>query len=140
MQDYVSNPNFNPDYIRSKSGAAAGLCGWVVNICKYFRIYQVVAPKRAMLAEANAKLASAEKKLSGIRAKVADLKAKVEALEANLMKATEDKNAAVAQVRSPPQGALHALHGCTASLCCALRFVAFLTEGVILLRYIAWGR
>lgn len=100
-QDYLSNPNFNPDYIRSKSGAAAGLCGWVVNICKYFRIYQVVAPKRAMLAEANAKLAAAEKKLTGIRAKVADLKAKVEALEGNLAKATEDKNNAVAQVPGP---------------------------------------
>jgi Microtubule-binding stalk of dynein motor len=43
VQDFVSNPNFNADYIRSKSGAAAGLCGWVVNICKYFRIYQVRA-------------------------------------------------------------------------------------------------
>ena len=40
-KDYLSNPNFNADYIRNKSGAAAGLCGWVVNICKYFRIYQV---------------------------------------------------------------------------------------------------
>ena len=40
-KDYISNPNFNADYIRNKSGAAAGLCGWVVNICKYFRIYQV---------------------------------------------------------------------------------------------------
>lgn len=99
LQDYLSNPNFNPDYIRSKSGAAAGLCGWVVNICKYFRIYQVVAPKRAMLSDANAKLANAEKKLIGIRAKVADLRAKVEALESNLMKATEDKNNAVAQVQ-----------------------------------------
>lgn len=100
MQEFCSNPNFNPDYIRSKSGAAAGLCGWVVNICKYFRIYQVVAPKRALLDEANVKLASAEKKLSGIRAKVADLRAKVAALEENLMKATEDKNNAIAQVPS----------------------------------------
>lgn len=40
-KDYLSNSNFNADYIRNKSGAAAGLCGWVVNICKYFRIYQV---------------------------------------------------------------------------------------------------
>jgi dynein heavy chain len=40
-KEYISNPNFNADYIRSKSSAAAGLCGWVVNICKYFRIYQV---------------------------------------------------------------------------------------------------
>lgn len=40
-KEYISNPNFNADNIRSKSSAAAGLCGWVVNICKYFRIYQV---------------------------------------------------------------------------------------------------
>lgn len=54
-----------------------------------------------MLADANAKLANAEKKLTGIRAKVADLRAKVDALESNLMKATEDKNNAVAQVPCP---------------------------------------
>lgn len=64
-KDYLINPNFNPDYIRSKSGAAAGLCGWVVNICKYFRIYQVVAPKRIALGEANKKLENANKKLTG---------------------------------------------------------------------------
>jgi hypothetical protein len=40
-KEYLSNPNFSPDNIRSKSSAAAGLCAWVVNICKYFRIYQV---------------------------------------------------------------------------------------------------
>ena len=38
-KNFIVNPNFNPDFIRSKSSAAAGLCGWVVNICKYFRIY-----------------------------------------------------------------------------------------------------
>jgi dynein heavy chain, axonemal len=123
-QDYTSNPNFKPDYIRSKSGAAAGLCGWVVNICKYFRIYQVVAPKRAMLAEANLKLAGAEKKLITIRAKVVDLKAKVAALEENLMKATLDKNNAIAQAshllptRSLP--ALLSLEGSQRIACAAL--------------------
>ena len=40
-KDYLSNPAFNADNIRTKSGAAAGLCAWVINICKYFRIYQV---------------------------------------------------------------------------------------------------
>ena len=40
-KDYISNPAFNADNIRTKSGAAAGLCAWVINICKYFRIYQV---------------------------------------------------------------------------------------------------
>ena len=58
----------------------------------------MVAPKRAALAEANKKLEGANKKLSGIRAKVKELRDRVEALEANLMKATEDKNAAIAQV------------------------------------------
>lgn len=96
-KDYVSNPNFRPDYIRTKSSAAAGLCGWVINICKYFRIYQVVAPKRAALAEANKKLDAANKKLSGIRARVKELQTRVASLEESLMKATEDKNAAIAQ-------------------------------------------
>ncbi|DBB00312.1 TPA: Dynein beta chain, flagellar outer arm [Trebouxia sp. C0004] len=96
-KDYLSNPNFNADYIRNKSGAAAGLCGWVVNICKYFRIYQVVAPKRAALAEANKRLDGANKKLTGIRAKVKELKDRVASLEDSLMKATEDKNNAIAQ-------------------------------------------
>jgi hypothetical protein len=76
-RDYLSNPNFNSEYIKSKSAAAAGLCAWVVNIVKYFRIYQVVAPKRAQLGEANKKLEGANKKLSGIRAKVKELQDKV---------------------------------------------------------------
>lgn len=42
-RDYISNPGFRPDNIKSKSSAAAGLCAWVLNICKYFRIYQVRA-------------------------------------------------------------------------------------------------
>lgn len=158
-RDYISNPNFRPDYIRTKSSAAAGLCAWVINICKYFRIYQVglseqwhifnwlgrlwlsrsslcwylspskelqagsqvqdmqtggphashltfppplqvVAPKRAALADANKRLDGANKKLSGIRARVKDLQDRVAALEENLMRATEDKNAAVAAVRN----------------------------------------
>lgn len=59
---------------------------------------QVVAPKRAALADANKRLDAATKKLSVIRAKVKDLQDRVEALEENLMKATEDKNNAMAQV------------------------------------------
>ncbi|KAL4450636.1 hypothetical protein ABPG77_000992 [Micractinium sp. CCAP 211/92] len=95
-RDYISNPNFRPDYIRTKSSAAAGLCAWVINICKYFHIYQVVAPRRAALAEANKRLDGANKKLSNIRARVKELQDRVAALEENLMRATEDKNAAVA--------------------------------------------
>ena len=93
---YLSMPKFTVADIEKKSGAAAGLCSWVINICKYFRIYQEVAPKRAALADANAKLDAANDKLTGIRARVKELQDKVAALEDNLMKATEDKNNAIA--------------------------------------------
>lgn len=96
-KEFLANPEFSPENIKSKSSAAAGLCSWVINICKYFRIYQVVAPKRAALAEANRKLDGANKKLSGIRAKVKELQDRVAALEEGLMKATVDKNNAIAQ-------------------------------------------
>ena len=96
-KEYLSNPNFNPEYIKSKSGAAAGLCAWVGAICKYFRIYQVVEPKRIMLAEANQKLSDANNKLVGIRAKVAALEARVEELQDGLAAATAEKNLAVRQ-------------------------------------------
>ena len=95
-KEFVSQPGFTAENIKNKSLAAAGLCGWVINICKYWHIYQVVAPKRASLAEANRKLDAANKKLSGVRAKVQELQDKVALLEADLMKATEEKNAAVA--------------------------------------------
>jgi dynein heavy chain len=57
----------------------------------------VVAPKRAALADANKRLEGANKKLTSIRAKVKELRERVAALEVSLMKATEDKNVAIAQ-------------------------------------------
>jgi len=47
---FLSDPGFDPENIRSQSGAAAALCSWCINMCKYCRIYQLVAPKRAALA------------------------------------------------------------------------------------------
>lgn len=94
-KDFLSLPGFTPENIKSKSSAAAGLCAWVINICKYWHIYQVVAPKRASLEAANQKLATANAKLTGIRSRVAELQEKVTKLEEGLMGATEEKNAAV---------------------------------------------
>ncbi len=34
VQPYLDNPEFDPDFIRSKSFAAAGLCAWVINIIR----------------------------------------------------------------------------------------------------------
>lgn len=40
-KDYLGLPGFNAENIGKKSAAAAGLVKWVINICRYFRIYQV---------------------------------------------------------------------------------------------------
>ncbi|WAR03796.1 DYHC-like protein [Mya arenaria] len=36
VQPYLNDPEFEPDFIRSKSLAAAGLCSWVKNIMTYY--------------------------------------------------------------------------------------------------------
>ena len=86
------NPEFNYDFMKSKSSAAAGLCDWVVNICIYHDIYLEVAPKRKLLDEAEAKLADANRKLQTVRDTVAALEARKAELQSQLMAATDEKN------------------------------------------------
>ncbi|KAG9464984.1 hypothetical protein GDO78_019119, partial [Eleutherodactylus coqui] len=71
IQPYLQDPEFNPEFIASKSLAAAGLCSWVVNIVKFYEVYCEVEPKRQALEKANAELAAAQEKLSSIKAKIA---------------------------------------------------------------------
>jgi dynein heavy chain len=46
------NPEFNGEFMMSKSSAAAGMCDWIVNICIYHDIYLDVEPKRQKLNDA----------------------------------------------------------------------------------------
>ena len=94
------NPEFNYEYMKSKSGAAAGLCDWIVNICIYHDIYLDVAPKRAKLAQAEAELAAANKKLAQVRAHVAAIDAKMADLQSQLETATNEKNELVAKAEA----------------------------------------
>ena len=94
---FISDPGYTFENIKTKSGAAAGLCDWSINICKYFRIYQKVAPLRAKLAEANLKMDAANKKLDIIRGQLAELDAKLADLTDKFEAATEEKNRAIAQ-------------------------------------------
>lgn len=70
IQPYLKDVEFEPDFIRSKSGAAAGLCAWVINIIKFYEVFCDVEPKRKALAQANAELAAAQDKLGVIKRKV----------------------------------------------------------------------
>ncbi|EZA54880.1 Dynein beta chain, ciliary [Ooceraea biroi] len=72
IQPYLKDSEFEPEFVRSKSAAAAGLCAWVINIIKFYEVFCDVEPKRKALAHANAELAAAQEKLSGIKRKVAD--------------------------------------------------------------------
>lgn len=68
---YQSDPTFDPEFIMSKSTAAAGLCSWCLNIVRFYKVYCEVEPKRLALEEANAELAEAQDKLSRIKKKIA---------------------------------------------------------------------
>ena len=88
MEMYIKDPDFDPEFVKSKSSAAAGLCSWAINILKFYEVYCDVEPKRRALEEANQQLLDAKNKLEGIINKVAEL-------EATLTELTEQYKAAV---------------------------------------------
>lgn len=67
---YIEDKEFDPDFIRSKSFAAAGLCSWAINIVTFYKVFCDVEPKRKALAAANAELAAAQDSLAKIKAKL----------------------------------------------------------------------
>ncbi|KAG8226803.1 hypothetical protein J437_LFUL002849 [Ladona fulva] len=91
IQPYLQNKDFEPEFVRSKSAAAAGLCAWVINIIKFFDVYCVVEPKRKALEQANAELAAAQEKLAIIKDKIKLLEEQLQKLTADFDKAAEEK-------------------------------------------------
>jgi dynein heavy chain len=87
-------PGFTAENIKTKSGAAAGLCAWVINIVNYFDIVQLVEPKRMALREANKLLDSANEQLDGVRARVAALQDRLDVLTAEFNAAEAQRQAA----------------------------------------------
>ena len=73
IEPYLQDKDFDPDFIRNKSFAAAGLCSWAINIVGFYKVFCDVEPKRKALAAANAELAAAQHKLSQIKAKIKEL-------------------------------------------------------------------
>jgi dynein heavy chain len=73
IEVYLKDKEFDPDFIRSKSGAAAGLCSWVINVIKFYEVYCEVEPKRRALNDANAQLHDAQTRLENLNAQVVQL-------------------------------------------------------------------
>ncbi|KAI9189963.1 hypothetical protein H9P43_001396 [Blastocladiella emersonii ATCC 22665] len=91
LEPYLKNENFNEEFMKSKSIAAAGLCSWVVNVVSYYHVYCDVEPKRKALETATVELAAAQAKLADIKAKIAELDSNLATLKAQFEKATADK-------------------------------------------------
>ncbi|XP_015272477.1 PREDICTED: dynein heavy chain 17, axonemal [Gekko japonicus] len=91
FKPFQHDPTFDPEFILSKSTAAAGLCSWCLNIVRFYEVYCDVAPKRQALEEANNELAEAQAKLTMIKNKIADLNANLANLTAEFEKATAEK-------------------------------------------------
>uniref|UniRef100_A0AAQ5YFA8 Dynein, axonemal, heavy polypeptide 9 like n=1 Tax=Amphiprion ocellaris TaxID=80972 RepID=A0AAQ5YFA8_AMPOC len=89
--EYLSDPEFNPDFVRQKSSAAAGLCSWVINIVRFHEVFCEVEMKRMCLSQANADLAEAAEKLEVIRKKLTELDSSLETLTTAFEKATSEK-------------------------------------------------
>ena len=91
LKPYLEDPEFEPEFVRSKSGAAAGLCSWVINVVKFYEVYCDVEPKRRALKEANAQLQEAEDRLAGIKFRVAELEIVLQKLTEQYKEAMADK-------------------------------------------------
>ncbi len=91
IQPYLDNPEFEPDFIRNKSGAAAGLCAWVRNIMMFFVVFCDVEPKRLALEAANQQLTTAQEKLRQIQTKINALEEALAKLTAEFERATGEK-------------------------------------------------
>uniref|UniRef100_H3ASB2 Dynein, axonemal, heavy polypeptide 9 like n=1 Tax=Latimeria chalumnae TaxID=7897 RepID=H3ASB2_LATCH len=90
-EQYLSDPEFNPEFVRTKSLAAAGLCAWVINIIRFHEVHCEVELKHQSLIQANTDLAIAAEKLEVIRKKLAELDTSLAALTATFEKATAEK-------------------------------------------------
>lgn len=71
IRPYLQDPEFNPEFVATKSSAAAGLCSWVINIVRFYEVFCDVEPKRQALSKATSDLTAAQEKLAAVKAKIA---------------------------------------------------------------------
>ncbi|XP_043280985.1 dynein beta chain, ciliary-like [Venturia canescens] len=91
IQPYINDKDFEPDFIYSKSQAAAGLCSWVKNIMVFHYINENVKPLRAALTQANAELKAALDKLASLQARLTELQKVLEVLSEKMNVALAEK-------------------------------------------------
>jgi len=100
LQPTLEKDFFNSNDMKAYSEAAANLCAWVVNICKYNVTYKDVAPKMAAQKKANEEYDAAMAKLRVVQEKVEAMQAKLKSVTDSLKDATDEKNRVEAEAQS----------------------------------------
>lgn len=96
IRDTLAKEDFNPESISKKSGAAGGLCDWIINITAYYDVVVSVEPLRNAVREGNEKLAAANCKKAEVDALVAKLNSELQILLDTYNAAMKEKNDAIA--------------------------------------------
>ncbi|XP_051851510.1 dynein axonemal heavy chain 9 [Antechinus flavipes] len=91
IQPYLQDPEFKPEFVASKSYAAAGLCSWVINIVRFYEVFCDVEPKRQALSKASLDLVTAQEKLAAIKVKIKNLNENLAKLTNKFEIATAEK-------------------------------------------------
>ena len=86
IQEIIAAETFTPENMATKSGAAAGVCNWIININLYYDVVVNTEPKRLSVEKAKVDLAEATLTKETMEALVAELQARLDVL----MKAYQD--------------------------------------------------
>ncbi|XP_014215495.1 dynein heavy chain 3, axonemal [Copidosoma floridanum] len=88
---FIKDRGFQPEVVKKVSTACEGLCKWVRAMEVYDRVIKVVAPKKAMLAEAEAELAAQMETLNSKRALLQEVSDKLQQLNDEFAECMREK-------------------------------------------------
>jgi len=82
--EYLTNPDFDPDKVKKASIAAQGLCKWVRAISSYDQVVKEIAPKKHALVEAETMYNRAMDELNDKRSQLNIIEMKLKAVQDSL--------------------------------------------------------
>eukprot|EP00116_Pleurobrachia_bachei_P000103 sb/3460365/ len=97
-QEFIPNPEFDPNKVKNASSAAEGLCKWVCALEIYDRVAKVVAPKKEALRDSEILVNKLMETLEQKRSELAAVEAKLTALKDSLRDKIEMKEKLEIQV------------------------------------------
>lgn len=95
---YLPDPNFKPTIVAKASGAAEGLCKWIIALDMYDRVIKIVAPKKEKLEIANTEYKETMAVLIKKRNEVKELQERLDSLKKRLEETVLNKEKLLAEV------------------------------------------